>query len=261
MQTALDKSIDGGIVKGFNPDYIAGNIISLNSGTPLSQLDVSIGSSRDDTDVLNLITTGVLTIDFTTTGINALDTGVVTVDTFYALFIIGDTTGINTPKTLASLSATTPTLPSGYNVKRRIGWWLTGFGSSNLVPMTQFGKYNIREYVYAVANSDTRVLSNGNATSFTVVDCSAFIPSTSTKGFFNWGFSDAVAGNSARVKVSGSSGNSPYRILPGTGINSTANAMRIPGIMYLNSSQELEYNVDASGDDFSVRIVGFTDEV
>lgn len=55
----------------------------------------------------------------TTTGAGGLDTGSVAASTWYSIWVIsnGSTTAL-----LASLSATAPTMPSGYTYKARIGW-------------------------------------------------------------------------------------------------------------------------------------------
>jgi hypothetical protein len=67
-----------------------------------------------------------LTIACTTSGANGLDTNTVAASTWYSVWVINNGT---TTAGLLSLSATAPTLPSGYTYKARVGWIKTGSGS------------------------------------------------------------------------------------------------------------------------------------
>jgi hypothetical protein len=68
-----------------------------------------------------------LSIAGTTSGAaNGLDTGSLAASTWYSVWVIYNG---STVAGLLSLSATTPTLPSGYTYKARVGWIKTGSGS------------------------------------------------------------------------------------------------------------------------------------
>lgn len=79
-----------------------------------------------------------LTIAGTTTGANALDTGTLASSTWYSVWVIWNGT---TTAGLLSLSSTSPTMPSGYTYKARIGWIRTD-ATANKFPLsfTQFGR-------------------------------------------------------------------------------------------------------------------------
>lgn len=66
-------------------------------------------------------------------GANGLDTGAEANNTKYHLWVIGDSTGANATKGLWSTSATSPTLPSGYNKKRLVPTCTRNDGSGNLL--------------------------------------------------------------------------------------------------------------------------------
>lgn len=81
-------------------------------------------------------------IDITASaGANALDAGSVASATWYSVWVIYNGT---TVAGLLSLSATAPTLPSGYTFKARVGWVRTD-GSSHLLRTLQLG--NLAQYV------------------------------------------------------------------------------------------------------------------
>jgi hypothetical protein len=87
-----------------------------------------------------------VSINITTSGAGGLDTGSVAANTFYYLYGIYNGTTWNG---LASLSATAPTLPSGYTYLCRAGATKTN-GSSNLYGIRQLG--NEAQYVVGGAN-------------------------------------------------------------------------------------------------------------
>lgn len=81
-----------------------------------------------------------LTPNLSTTGANHLDTGTQAANTWYSLWIIYNPTSV-TVAALYSLSATSPTLPSGYTYKARIGWARTNAGNTGFAyPSLQYGR-------------------------------------------------------------------------------------------------------------------------
>jgi len=75
-----------------------------------------------------------LTANISASGANGLDTGSIASSTWYALHVITNATG-SSVASLFSLSATSPTLPSGYTLFRRVGWARSN--SSSLLQLTQ----------------------------------------------------------------------------------------------------------------------------
>lgn len=92
-----------------------------------------------------------LTIAGTSVGANALDAGTIATGTWYSVWVIWDGT---TTAGLLSLSATAPTLPSGYTHKARVGWVKTD-GSGNKYPLA-FKQYG-RKVRYTVAGNVTGI--------------------------------------------------------------------------------------------------------
>lgn len=70
-------------------------------------------------------------------GVNGLDAGLIASSKFYSVWVIWNGTLVSG---LISLSATAPTLPSGYTHKARIGWVMTDATANKLpLSMVQFG--------------------------------------------------------------------------------------------------------------------------
>lgn len=120
---------------GPSRSYLAGLTTSNNVGTPNTKLDVAAGQCADDTNVL-LLTVAAGTIDCGTTGANGLDAGSLANNTWYHAFAIGKVDG--TTALLASTSLASPTFPSGYTLKRRIGSIRTD-GSAHILLFIQDG--------------------------------------------------------------------------------------------------------------------------
>lgn len=126
----------GGSLLGFAGGHLNGLITSRNGGAPNTKIDISAGAAIDEISSAGFMTSaGVLTINAGTTGANGLDTGSLVNNTFYHVYIIGKTDG-----TVAGFMSTslTPTLPSGYTLRRRIGSVKTD-GGAHFLNYTQVG--------------------------------------------------------------------------------------------------------------------------
>lgn len=108
-----------------------GLVVSAN-GTSAS---VSIAADelvvKDSSGVPRLLTGVSLSASTAATGINGLDAGVIAANTWYAVYVVVKADG--TRGALLSLSATAPTLPSGYVYAVRVGWIRTD-GTANKYP-------------------------------------------------------------------------------------------------------------------------------
>jgi hypothetical protein len=104
--------------------HIAGLTLANNASDATNDLDIAAGEARDDTNVDTIALSSGLTkqLDAAWASGNAAgmrDTGSIS-DATWHIFLIKDTTS-GAVDILASLSATAPTMPAGYTLKRRIG--------------------------------------------------------------------------------------------------------------------------------------------
>lgn len=136
---ALEIGTPGNITANSNVllrGHLNGLITSRNAGTPNTKIDISVGSAMDEVAHGGFITSAaVLTIDAGTTGANGLDTGALAASTTYHINVIGKTDGTAAGFLSTSL---TPTLPSGYSLRRRVGSIRTD-GSAHFVAYVQTG--------------------------------------------------------------------------------------------------------------------------
>ena len=114
-----------------------------------------------------------LTLGTGTSGANGLDTGTIAASTWYAVWAIYNGT---TVAGLLSLSATAPTMPSGYTHKGRIGWVRTD-GSSNLLRTIQYDK----QAQYITSASGYPLMASGSTSStWSAISTANYAPSTAS---------------------------------------------------------------------------------
>jgi hypothetical protein len=112
--------------------YLAGLQRTANTTTTLTLSDgVCVDDAR--TAVLSL---SAGTINFATVGADGLDAGALANSTSYHVFAIGKADG--STARLASASASSPTMPLGYTLKRRLGGFRTN-GSAQVINYIQDG--------------------------------------------------------------------------------------------------------------------------
>ena len=165
--------------------------------------------------------TGAVTISTATSGVGGLDIGVIAINTFYSVYAIGDSYGINPGSALISANLSTPFLPSGYDMFFRIGYIKTD-GSAHILPFRQDGIGLDRWMWYdaAIATSITA----GTSSTYASVDCSASLPSaTPTMVNFLCSFSPTGTNDKLVLVPGTSTAAAGYATLSGTGAGVTGN--------------------------------------
>jgi hypothetical protein len=201
-----------------------------------------------------------VTVDLTASGAGGLDAGAEAPDTWYAVHVIGDTSGGNPTSALLSAGPDSPTLPGGYDRFRRIGW-VRNDAAGDLLPFYQARYGGSRWYWWDAETGDTRVLGGGSATSWTAVSLADFVPLGSTEVafqiWFQWGAGQAQ--NKLRLRPGGSTVDQPlwqYRSGCASNINATFGSSLPCG-----ASREIDYMVDNAGNTVSLDVRGFADSL
>jgi hypothetical protein len=199
--------------------FIEGMILSWISGT---ELGITTGNAKDDTDVNTIIMSNSVIINTDNVGANGLDNGVMEIDTYYAVYVIGNSTS-NNPNVffatgtsgnqfsvggtgrfvngagLLSKNLVRPVLPVGFDMFRRIGFVRTETLGTDILNFVQEGRSTLRKMWYA---EPIPVLVAGVQAGFTTVDLTDALP-------FNGSVSSVImtalitptaASNSAQLK-------------------------------------------------------------
>jgi hypothetical protein len=219
-------------------------------------LTMAAGKCRDNTDTYDIEVDSTLTINGAVTGANGLDTGSLANNTWYAVHAIGDSTNYETGAALLSTSATAPSLPSGYNVFRRIGWALTN-GSAQFIAFYANGNGSER---FIQWDAPISVLAAGTETTFTPVSLAGAMPLQATLVYLNAAYTPNSATNTAQLRPTGSSvAEDSAPIIIGCGV-AAAQRIALPGFLpqLATGNPSLDYLVQAS-DSLSLTVRGYQD--
>ena len=155
-----------------------------------------------------------LIADITSAGAGGLDTGAVAASTWYAIHVI--TSDVASPvqdKTcnpnvwrletkqalMFSLSATVPTMPSGYNKFRRVGWTLTT-ADSILYSCIHVGDWWWWNAVTTAAPFLVLAITTNCPVTYTDVDCTGVAPSTARALKIGWYSLNASGASIASIR-------------------------------------------------------------
>ena len=108
------------------------NVNDISVGLPLNVAATQTGELPVDAG------TGTVTINTAAHGAAGLDIGAMANDTFYAVYAIGDSYGLQPGSALISANLTAPLLPAGYDMSFRIGF-IKSNGSAQILPFRQDG--------------------------------------------------------------------------------------------------------------------------
>lgn len=136
--------------------HIGGLILSNNVSDAVNDIDVTAGAATDSTqvDVLHLATGITKRLDAiwaVGTGQGGLDVGPISDGTYHVYVIKRSDTGI--VDVLFSTNSTSPTMPAGYTLKRRIGSILRESGS--IITFLQEGDFFYRSTISSYTNNPT----------------------------------------------------------------------------------------------------------
>jgi uncharacterized cupin superfamily protein len=138
--------------------YLAGLTLSNNVGDATNDIDIAAGAARDSTNAADIVLAASLTKRLDAnwavgTSQGGLDTGAIADTLYYVWLIKRSDTGV--VDVLFSTSATSPTMPTNYDYKRRIGAFYRV--SAAIRPFTQRGDWFY--YTTAVEDLDSAVIT------------------------------------------------------------------------------------------------------
>lgn len=231
-------------------------IFGLNlARTDDENITIASGQCRDQSNVVDMAVSSALTVDILGSGAGGLDTGSVAASTFYAVYLLGDSTRFNDPVGILSTSFSAPTLPDGYDVYRRIGAILTD-GSSDILEFHQYGAGKDRTMYYDVGISE---LSAGAATSYTEIDLATSVPPVRCQVIFDIAYTPNSATNNAEFLPFGSSATNGI-VRYGCGVAAAqVGQITVPSALD-SSTPKVQYKVDTS-DALTLLTMGYIDQL
>lgn len=241
-----------GEVSGLVPAYASASTFTIGTG-----------SARDADNEGDVQLMRPVTVDLTVSGAGGLDTGSEVASKHYYAWAIADSSGVNAPAGLASLSATDPVMPSGYDLKFLAGA-VYNDGGSNLLHFTTYGAGKKRQVVYDEDRANLGVLSGGSATAFTDVTLT-FAPSIARRVELLADLDVGLAGgadNVAFVRPNGAaSSDGPWQIGPGAILGASHYLRGARGWVGCDASQVSEYKVSDAADDLDLYLLAYEMEL
>lgn len=236
--------------------YVEGLAVSVASTTTLG---LAAGSCRDSSNADDIVISSAKTINFANAGVvNGIDTGAIGASKLYYVYAIGaslDPNGLVYPQGgLVSLSSS-PLLPNGYDIYRRVGWARSGAGST-LLTLNQSGDGNVRQYSY-----DTMIvaLTSGTSQTLAAIDVSASCPPLDNmKVNFFVEFTPATAGDTVKFAPFGSTAT----VIPGVSgaVAAVKQSMQVPVLAKLDTATpKVLYINSAASCDSDIWVQGFED--
>lgn len=234
--------------------YISGMNVSVASTTVMA---LAPGQCRDNNDVLDIPFPIPYFINSAVVGIGGIDTGALAASTNYSIWAIADSSGKHVPGAILSLwSNVAPIMPLGYDSRRLIGFVSTD-GSTHFTAASVLNNSTNRGFFLSPAVS---VLSGGNATSFTAIDLSTPIPTTTDPFVIAIGtltFIPAAIGDTVQFRPTGSTATANLVTIVGiaAGVAQTNQVVLHCGVA--SSKPEVDYKVTSSSDSASLSISGY----
>lgn len=244
------------LFRGGRMKFVNTNSVTLGSSSVVQNL------TPDSTASFTIEWPGAspVTADITVSGAGGLDTGVEASDTWYAVFVIADTSGVNAVDALLSLNPVAPTLPAGYDIFFRLGW-VRNDSSSDFLEFLQTNGERNRHHLWVNENLSTlNVLTGGSALAFATVDLSSFVPVTARRVMMTYEFDPNVAGGDFALRVPGATTTRAQSYFSVFTQNSAA--VREPSKeVWSDASQDIEYEVNSGASSLDLWVNGYTDEL
>lgn len=201
--------------------YLQGMQLVWLSNTTLS---VNVGQARDSSNTNDIFNYGLnngtstptattfLTINAANNGANGLDVGALANNTYYGVYIIGDSGQFNPTAAILSSNLVAPSLPYGYDMYRRLGYVLTN-GAAHILKFWQTNSGSSRKMWY---DAPIEVVTAGTSASYLAVSLVTAVPLTApTDVTFAVQLTPTAAGDAVGLRPTGATSTFGYANVSG----------------------------------------------
>lgn len=134
--SSLQSSVASILASRHPAEYISG-FSWIYDSTDTSRIILDTGFARNDANTVDIVLSSQVYVDLDLSGAGGIDTGTKAANSVYFLWVISKADG--TTNGMFSLSASSPTMPSGYVNKRLVGFIYTLTGSAAVQPFNVKG--------------------------------------------------------------------------------------------------------------------------
>lgn len=234
--------------------YIFGLGLSNNASNPDEVVDIAVGQCRDSNDNIDIVSDTVLTVNNLASGAGGLDTGSVAASKVYAIFMIADSSRSNPVDAIMTLASnSSPLMPFGYDSYRKIGYSVTD-GSSDFLLFYQYGSGSNRSFNYDAPIATA--VTAGNATSYTAVNLSTFVPADENLPVsLAFAFTPGAASRTLKMTPGNAVGDAVTVTGQVTSVVVSGNTIVMARVT--SAVPEVDYKVANSGDAVAINVAGF----
>jgi len=217
---------------------------------------MAAGAASNSSNINDITLPALVTNTITHVGANGVDIAAAVASSFYAVYVIGDSTEYNATASLISLNATQPSLPFGYDMYRRVGFVLTD-GSSHVLKFWQYGNGSVKDMWY-----DTPIATPAITTSTTYVTQSlaAGVPPIACESFLAVDYTPNSATNVCYM--------APYGSMPtvgmvvfGYGVAAAQQGMAVVPCALNSSVPTIEHKETSASDALVITVSGYRDSL
>ena len=221
--------------------------------TSIASVTVPGGIFRDSTNTVDIVLKDSTVLLATGVGLNGLDASTLANNVWYYIYVIGDSTGKQVTGTIASLSATAPALPFGYDSICLIGFVGTNVGDNHFQKFNVAGTGVMQLYQW---DSKITVLTGGTQATWAAVDLTNAVPPLEpVEVIFNTHFTPNAANDVFNLKKVNATGTVPIAISGAVAGKVTSDQVSL--LCGLGSTTTtVDYQVTASGA-LTMEVLGF----
>jgi hypothetical protein len=217
---------------------------------------VSAGAASDSLNVNDITLPALVTNTISSVGVNGVDVAAAVASTFYAVYVIADSTEYKPTASIISLSGVQPALPFGYDMFRRIGYILTD-SSAHVLKFWQYGNGGGRKMYY-----DTGIATPAITTSTTYVSESlvASVPPFACEVILKVDYTPNSATNICTMAPFGSTA-SVGMIVFGYGVAAAQQGMVVVPCALNVAAPSITHKETSASDILVILVAGYTDNL
>lgn len=217
---------------------------------------MAAGAASNSNDINDIILPAQVTNLISSVGVNGVDIAAAVASSFYAVYVIGDSTEYQPTASLLSLNASQPSLPFGYDMYRRVGFILTD-GSAHVLKFWQYGNGGAKDMWYDTPIATPAITT---ATSYSTQSLAAGIPPIACETFLKVQY---TANSATNVVNMGPYGSIPTAamVVFGYGVAAEQQGMAVVPCALNVAVPTIEHKETSASDALALLVSGYRDNL
>jgi hypothetical protein len=217
---------------------------------------MAAGAASNSNDINDIVLPALVTNTITSVGANGVDIAAAVASSFYAVYVIGDSTEYQPTASLLSLNASQPSLPFGYDMYRRVGFVLTD-GSAHVLKFWQYGNGGAKDMWYDTPIA-TPAITTGTA--YATQSLAAGVPPLACESFLKVQY---TANSATNVVNMGPYGSTPTAamVVFGYGVAAEQQGMAVVPCALNSGVPTIEHKETSASDALALLVSGYRDNL